>query len=125
MVEDRRFRFIGMQFVRQKLKIFITWLIFIPIQKMATQNRKSWRAQQIGKGPKLQKIHFWNRKMGLVGSRNFLKMLSIQRLSHLPFEVRVTSLTSHSKGSLHIQRVREVLHIEIRDFENFPPINSA
>ena len=34
-------------------------------------------------------------KMGLVGSRNFLK---IQRLFHLNFEVMVTSLTSHVKG---------------------------
>ena len=49
--------------------------------------------------------------MGLVGSRNFLTF-------HLPFEVRVTSLNSHSKGSLHIQRVGELLYIEIR-FLNF------
>ena len=55
-----RFRFIGMQFVRQKLKIFITWSIFIQIEKMTPQNRKSQRAQYIGQGPKLQKIHFWS-----------------------------------------------------------------
>ena len=63
----------GMQFVRQKLKISISWLILIQIEKMTPQNRKSRRAQQIDQGPKLQKIHFWNQKMGLVGSRNFLE----------------------------------------------------
>ena len=99
------------QFVRQKLETLRTWSIIIQIEKKTPQNRKSWRTWSIGQGPKLQKIHFLNQKTGLGGSRNFLTF-------HLPFEVMVTSLTSHSKGSLHIQRVGELLYIEIR-FLNF------
>ena len=49
-----------MQFVRQKLKIFITWSILIQIEKLIPQNRKSQRPQQIDQGPKLQRIHFWS-----------------------------------------------------------------
>ena len=97
VVQDRRFRFRGMQFVRQKLKIFITWSIFIQIEKMTPQNRKSQRAWFNGQGPKLQKNTHFEPKNGFtkVGSRNFWK---IQRLFHLTFEVMVTSLTSHSNG---------------------------
>ena len=39
------FRSKGMQFVRPKLEKFITWSIFIQIEKLTPQNRKSRRAQ--------------------------------------------------------------------------------
>ena len=46
---------------KTKIKILITWSIFIQIEKMTPQNRKSRRAQQIGQGPNLQKNTFFLR----------------------------------------------------------------
>ena len=72
--QKRRCSDVMMQFVRRKLETLITCPIFIQIEKLTPQNRKSQRAWFNGQGPKLQKVHILNRKLGLVGSRNFLKI---------------------------------------------------
>ena len=71
-----KFRFIGMQFVRQKLKIFITWSIFIQIEKMTPQNRKSRQAQQIGQGPKITKNTHFKPKNGFSGVTKFFGVIT-------------------------------------------------
>jgi len=59
---------------KTKIKILITWSIFIQIKKTTPQNRKSWRAQQIGQGPKWEKVHFWS-QMQFVRQKIFFQVI--------------------------------------------------
>ena len=67
----------------------------------------------VGQGPKLQKIHILNQKMGLVGSRNFLVSLQTHILSRKVWSGCVTTPIGNTpilevkaslKGTLRYQK---------------------